>query len=404
MRIGIITYYRVANFGANLQAVSTYRFLERAGHTPIFIHYMSRQLYDTTDGCYDSNPQVRAHLDFIDSVILRQTETCLTVDDINRAIERHAIEAVIIGSDAVLQHHPLLSRIHLYGRRLIRIRVDKVNDERLFPNLFWGFGINPDIKKAFMSVSSQNSQYQYFSKRLRQRMAEALKTFSYISVRDTWTQQMVHAINGSDPPLTPDPVFAFNQNAGNLIPTREETLRKFHLPERYLLVSFLNVHVPADVIHSLKRQFEGKAECVALPTPLGMRYQHDYDHEIPLPLSPTDWYALIKHSAGYIGNNMHPVVIALHNGVPCFSIDNYSNYDFFRRPKNDGASKILDLLRRFQLSENHIVPHKDNTRDLEKRIYDRITTFPTEDVMRRSLQMYTIYEQMMHDILKTIAL
>lgn len=32
MKIGIITFYRVPNFGANLQALSTYRYLENAGH------------------------------------------------------------------------------------------------------------------------------------------------------------------------------------------------------------------------------------------------------------------------------------------------------------------------------------------------------------------------------------
>ena len=145
------------------------------------------------------------------------------------------------------------------------------------------------------------------------------------------------------------------------------------------------------------------ADCVALPSPLGIRFTHNYDYEIPVPLSPTDWYALIKYSCGYIGNNMHPIVIALHNGVPCFSIDNYSNYDFWRRLKNDGSSKIEDLLRRFNLSENHIVPYKDNTKGLEKRIYDCITIFPKEDVMHQSEEMYTGYEQMMQDILKTIA-
>lgn len=402
MRIGIITYYRVANFGANLQAVSTYRYLERAGHTPIFIHYMSRQLYAATDGCYDADPQIKAHLDFVDSVILRQTETCFTTDDINRAIERHGIEAIIIGSDAVLQHHPLRSRIHLYGRRVIRIRIDKVNDERLFPNLFWGYGINPDMRKAFMSVSAQNSQFKYFSSRLRRQMNEALKTFGYISVRDTWTQKMVQAITGSTPPLTPDPVFAFNQNAGELIPGKEEILRKFQLPENYILVSFINVRVPDDVIFALKERFAGAASCVALPSPLGIRFTHNYDYEIPMPLTPLDWYALIRYSGGYIGNNMHPVVVALSNGVPCYSIDNYTNFDFWRHPINDGASKILDILRRFNLADNHIAPYKDNTKGLETRIFDRLTTFPKEVVRRQSEQMYKSYEQMMHDILNTL--
>lgn len=37
MNIGILTYYRVANFGANLQAVSTYYYLKNNGYNPLFI-------------------------------------------------------------------------------------------------------------------------------------------------------------------------------------------------------------------------------------------------------------------------------------------------------------------------------------------------------------------------------
>lgn len=41
MNIGILTYYRVANFGANLQAVSTYYYLKNNGYNPLFILYES---------------------------------------------------------------------------------------------------------------------------------------------------------------------------------------------------------------------------------------------------------------------------------------------------------------------------------------------------------------------------
>ena len=40
MNIGILTYYRVANFGANLQAVSTYYYLKNNGYNPLFMSLM----------------------------------------------------------------------------------------------------------------------------------------------------------------------------------------------------------------------------------------------------------------------------------------------------------------------------------------------------------------------------
>ena len=36
-----------------------------------------------------------------------------------------------------------------------------------------------------------------------------------------------------------------------------------------------------------------------------------------------EWYALIIHSRGYIGERMHPIVVCLHNAVPFFSFDYY---------------------------------------------------------------------------------
>jgi len=402
MRIGIITYYRVANFGANLQAISTYKYLKNAGHLPIFIHYMSRQLYAATDGQYSTNAQVKAHLDFVDSVILDQTETCFNADDINKAITKYNIEALIIGSDAVLQHHPLLSRIHIEGRRLKRISIERVNDERMFPNLFWGCNINPDMRKTMMSASAQNSAYKLFTSKLKGRMNEALSKFSYISVRDTWTRDMLKTITGKEIPITPDPVFAFNQNAPELIPSKDETLKKFGLPEKYLLVSFLNVGIPTDIVNRLKDRFEGYGECVAFPSPIGVRFSHCYEHEIPLPLSPADWYALIEYSSGYIGNNMHPIVVALHNNVPCFSIDNYSCYDFFGRPQDNGASKIEDLLRRFHLEGNRVVPYKDNTKGLDIIIEKCISSFPKDEVKVISSGLYDNYRTMMESIIKSL--
>ena len=404
MKIGVLTYYKVANFGANLQAVSTYRYLEKAGHTPIFIHYMSRQLYDSTDGQYDSNVQIRAHMDFIDKHIVDQTGVCFSADDVNNLIETYSIEAIIVGSDAVLQHHPLLSRVFFVGHRFKRhVFIEKVNDERLFPNMFWGIGINKNIPMAMMSVSSQNSEYRYFSPWLKYKMRKALSRYSYISVRDTWTQKMLISVISKSMPITPDPVFAFNRNVGDIIPNRDYILSKYNLPENYILVSFLNVGIPNEIIKNLKNVFaETGIACVAFPSPIGVNFCHNYDYEIPLPLNPIDWYALIKYSKGYIGNNMHPIIVALHNAIPCFSIDNYSNYNILRHPKFDNSSKINDVLTRFGLNNNIIVPFGNNTENLHELIFHCLTNYPKESVVEQSKKMLEQYDLMMKDILYSL--
>lgn len=40
------------------------------------------------------------------------------------------------------------------------------------------------------------------------------------------------------------------------------------------------------------------------------------DVNISLPISPIEWYNIIKYSVGYVGNNMHPIIVSIHNAVP----------------------------------------------------------------------------------------
>lgn len=78
----------------------------------------------------------------------------------------------------------------------------------MFPNPFWGIGFAIMIPTAMMSVSSQNSKYSQFSKSLKSKMRETLANMKYISVRDTWTRDMMLAIGTpQNIEVTPDPVF-----------------------------------------------------------------------------------------------------------------------------------------------------------------------------------------------------
>ena len=110
-------------------------------------------------------------------------------------------------------------------------------------------------------------------------MKKYIQNFSYISVRDNWTSKMFQYITNNKiiPEITPDPVFAFNQNV-SFQPTKEEVLKKFNLPESYYLLSFLNdKYVNGDWL----KEFESLAEknniaCVALPFPQGLQVTTGY--------------------------------------------------------------------------------------------------------------------------------
>ena len=236
-------------------------------------------------------------------------------------------------------------------------------------------------------------------------MKAALSRFSYISVRDNWTKKMIESVFCDLPvTITPDPVFALNQNLGNLVPDREAILKKYKLPDNYVVISMFRQSLTKSQLDGLKSGFLTKGiECVVLPMPdEGVNFEHSFDLVIPSPLSPIDWYALIKYSKGYIGENMHPIVTCLHNAVPCYSIDNWGCIDFFRRTKNDGSSKVEDVLRIFGVNEWRSAISRGKCEVSPETIVNAIMKFPVSQVKKKATSYYQQYQRMMDEIIEKI--
>lgn len=400
MKIGIITYYKVLNFGANLQAISTYCYLKHKGHDPVFINYIKKEgLLAIERGKYDS--QWNMHIGFVDSIIKEQTPICQTIEEVLKVIGDYGIKSIIVGSDALLQHHPFITRIRKAQRKIIFIQ--QITSDRLFPNLFWGVGLSDKIPMALMSVSSQNSDYRFFLPSTKRAMNLSLKNMRYISVRDKWTQDMVKIIMNRQVPITPDPVFAFNQNAKNLIPDKDYILKHFMLPDKYVLLTLFSQTLSENLIHELKWLFKKDGvSLVILPLPTGVKFKHDADFEIKLPLSPLDWYALLKYSYAYVGSNMHPIVSCLHNSVPCFSIDNWGRTDFWGHKKYDGSSKVQHIMEVFGLQHNHRLIENGRCKVTALDIYNGIMSFQKSSVSMIALEHLSKYNIMMEEILYSL--
>ncbi len=399
-KIGILTYHSVCNFGANLQALSTVDYFVNHGYEPIIINWLSEEL----ERKYKSNVlhiQYETHTNFV-TENLPISKLCRNENDIVNVIKSENIGSVVIGSDAVLQHHPFLSRIVFPSRRIVTIC--KYGVDRMCPNPFWG-SFNTSLPKkiplCLMSVSSQNSPYLLMSSKERHVAAELLSQFSYISTRDDWTSKMIKYITCGRivPQITPDPVFAFNYNVHNQI-SEHEIREKYGLNKEYILFSFHNSHIVSVAwlkeIQELARA-DGK-ECVALPFPKGVRFQHPFNKEIPLPLSPLEWYVLIKYSSGYVGQNMHPIVVSLHNGVPCFSFDHYGvkKLHFF---VNKESSKIYHIMKRFEVLSNWVSCATPKYKaPSPKKVYYSLKNFNVAKTKNAAQAYLEEYQKMMNDI------
>lgn len=409
MKIGLMAYHYACNFGATLQLLSTYMYLKNHGHTPLIINYVAPDLKE-----FYAKTAPAAQIEMLTALrktIWHESALCSNDNDIARVIDDEGVDAVIIGSDAVTQHHPLRERIVFPCKRIIAIRKNTSNLE--FPNPLWGTWMDclkKDIPMAVMSASSQDSKYKLIPKSTRKEMRKYVSRYSYLSVRDEWTRDMFAYITDGDivPDVTPDPVFAFNQNAGALCPTKEDITARFNLPGHYILLSFTNKPKLASVDQTWLDDFaklaaaDGK-ECISLPFATG-KSLGKLRREIALPLSPIDWYALIKYSDGYVGNNMHPIVVCLHNAVRFFSFDNYGTTRLNSFLSDDSSSKIKHILTMADQAGYRVSAIARGYRaPAASDVYARLAAFNTAKSKAFAAKYLELYNRMMDDILAKLS-
>lgn len=404
MNIGIIAYNAACNFGANLQLLSTSEYIKNSGHKPYIINWVPESL---EQGYRRSIPvdQYVVHEAFRKKWYT-ETNLCRNAEDVALEIKQKNIQAVIIGSDAVAQHHPFLSRINFPSRHIII----KKTEDSLFPNVFWGT-FNDYLERpcpiAILSASCQNSAYTLFSKSILENMRKRIDRFLYVSTRDDWTSAMYsYVTNGKImPPVTPDPVFAFNYNVKN-IPSKEEIQKKFNLADKYILFSFFNNHkVDEKWLSEIEKLANHDGyECVSLAFPSGVCFKHPFKHAISIPLDPIDWYCIIKYSSGYIGHNMHPIVVSIHNSVPFFSFDNYG-VALLRFFVNEKSSKIHHILSRAGFIENRTCDQNIFKKaPTPQYVYNKIRSFNKEKCHAFAQSYYDLYQEMMQSIYKCFKL
>ncbi len=404
MRIGILTYHCVPNFGAQLQAISTCGYLKRNGHTPIVLHWYPQDLEDMYAKRIPKE-QIEEHRKFTEAV-LPLSNLCRTEQQLVEEIDRQNLDAIIVGSDALFKYEPIARRKRFNKRKLRfeKINVLSVMDCKENP-FFCDFysKLQKKIPVYAFSVSSQNCPYKVLNNDERRTLAAAMSNFKSITVRDSWTAGMVEFLIGKkDSPITPDPVFSFNQNCYLEAPSREKILKKFNLPDNYVLFSFGKHYQKESYIRQLEQVFvDGGYTPYALPMPEGC-FDFGMNNRIDLPLSPLDWYCLIKYSNGYVGERMHPIVVALHNAVPFFCFDEYGAYKRYLggliKKQMASSSKTRHIVEKADLAEN-LCSYKTDSLPNVSSVLERIKSFNVGKCKQFSMSIQYEYETAMKSML-----
>lgn len=405
-RIGILTYHCVPNFGAQLQALSTVGYLRNHGYEPIMLNWYPKDLEDFyLKRAYKEQNACQYQFSQNEMPVSKR---CSTMDELCAEIERHQLDGIFLGSDALFDYTPECLRYNFSLRKLRKFPIYITSNHRL-PNPFWG-SFNDQLKTPLpivgFSISSQNMPYSKLNDEERKELKRLLLQFNGLTSRDEWTKALIENVSGrTDITITPDPVFSFNQNTNYKI-TKVDICKKYNLPENYILISFLYPIASDEYVNHVIELVEKKtgAECVSFPMPDKLR-KFNTKHTIDLPLNPLDWYYLIKYSRGYIGERMHPIVVSLHNSVPFYCFDQYgTNKVIIPRLWSKfipESSKIYDILQKADLTSN--MCFYSHLKDVTPQIVvDKFLAFDRDKCSKFAQSRQNLYNEGMERLMKLL--
>ena len=395
MKLGVITYHRPCNFGANLQAYATVRFFQSLGYQVKVIDYIRKA--DRNYRFVVDYEQADAHTVFIETR-LPLTDQVSDEEGLRSVVQKEAFDAIIIGSDAVWR---------------------KPQDNNIY-FAQWLFE-NPQLSSipvASISPSHMGNGFQSCPKEQTDSIRKCLEQFKYVAVRDTWTRNVINRdIFGGYlfiQNITPDPVFMLPKLLND-----EEWDNRGHGSQKYILASF-----DKDWSKSPKRGWLRKLwfnsfkkavknagyKLIELPIPEG-KSGLSFDDCIDYPIDPIQWFLWIQNACGFIGIRYHAIVSCIACGTPFYSIDSYCDNSFknslltmfgFRNyaRANDHRSKIRNLLH-----DTKFVNYRTGDCiefENPKRILHQILECSKEDIQKLGDSCRVRFKSNMQDLIDSI--
>ena len=347
MKIGILTFHRPCNFGANLQAYSNCRYFASLGHEVKVIDYTR-----PSDASYKnsiSEEQQKAHTIFV-ARELPLTKNVTTAEGIADVVLSEGFDLIVVGADAVWRSPK--DKGVFFGSWLF-------NYERL-----------KDIPIVALSAAHMGHGFGDLSEEQSEQIKGYLKRFKYASVRDVWTQSMVNnTLFGGESyikNISPDPVFMLNGFVD------KEWINNGVPSKGYYLMTLKNNWADGKMGKLKKiwfRRFkkiinEAGYLLVELPLPEGVSGMK-FDVTVPYPIDPLQWYLWIKNAKAFCGLRFHAIVSSISAGTPFYSVDNYGSCTpkkavlnllgaYAKARQDDETSKIMNLLRGSGFEKNRV--------------------------------------------------
>lgn len=394
MKIGILTFHRPSNFGANLQAYSTTRYFQSKGHDVKVIDYVRE-----TDLKYKSSvvePQYYAHKTFVETN-LPLTEQIIDEEGLCRVVKQELFDVILIGADAVWRS-PKDNCIY-FAKWLFEDENCKC------------------VSVASVSPAHMGKGFRDQPESTRGVIANCLRQFKYITVRDEWTKTVINRDIFDNKVLVenvnPDPVIMLSELIDGIV--WDSALQK----GKYYLMSLPNGWCDYPRLAAKRKKWFAKFKTlvnqagyklVELPIPEG-KSGLDFDYIVDYPIDPLQWFLWIKNAKAFCGVRFHAVVSSISNGTPFFSVDSYADKSTLSKlldviglhsiaRRKDKASKIRNLLAGSGLEAFRTGPYLEF--ESPQRVFRQLDAMKREDILSFRDRLREIFNNNMRQIISTV--
>ena len=342
MKIGILTFHRPCNFGANLQALASSLYLKSLNHDVKVIDYV-RQI-DLNYKSFVSETQYSAHNRFVERE-LNLTKQAIDEISLREIVKDENFDAILIGADAVW-------------------RTPSDNCIFFAKWLFSDLELQNKMSVASLSAAHMGPGFSFLTDKVKKDIFNCLSHFKYISVRDSWTKEVLNRdilkTVKMNIRVNPDPVFMLSDYVDGV----EWQNHEIGTEKKYYVMT-LPVNWSSDWQFGLLRKMwfarfknivnKKGYKLIELPLPEG-KSGMDFDYVVDYPIDSLQWFLWINNAKAFCGIRFHAIVSALSCVVPFFSLDSYGSgkkraklyrmlgfYSASR--KYDKMSKIANLLK-----------------------------------------------------------
>lgn len=377
MKIGILTFHLPTNFGANLQAFASSRYFASLGHEVCVLNYARPE--DLNNVREAGKIQIKAHRDFVERK-LTITRQVTTPDELRVIVKEQGLDLLVIGADAVW-------------------RLPK--DENVY-FAQWLFN-DPEISQipvVSMSPAHMGDGFAKLIEEQKKSIADCLKKFKFITVRDEWTRYVINRDIFNGEPfaerINPDPVFMLS------LDNEEKWDGQGVIPESYVVMT-----LPKNWLESrrsrlqrlmwfrrFKKQLHKRGlQLVELPLPEGLSGMQ-FDVTVPYPIDPIQWFLWLKNAKAFVGLRFHAVVSCCANGTPFFSYDSYTGKG------TPEKSKIYNLLKNSPFEKYRA---DEITNISPKKIAEMLDAVRREDVLKFRDVKKRVFGQNMKQMLAVVS-